>query len=153
VHAAPEGHEGQGDRPLSSVGSRDVAIGACAASALVHAVLAPEHFSEHPLVAVFFAAATGTLLLLALALTRPWLSLAPPVGAALFAALIVAYPLVHVFTHEGTDALGIGTKVVEAAGLIACLRAGRDAQAPLAPLDVVTGVFAAMILLSFGHHH
>jgi len=119
----------------------------------VHAVLAPEHFSEHPLVALSFAAATGALLLLALALTRPWLRWAPPLGAVLFAALIAAYPLVHVFTHEGTDALGVGTKVVEAAGLLACLRAGRDAETPLAPLDVITGVFAAMILLSFGHHH
>jgi hypothetical protein len=154
VHAAPEGHEGDGDRALSSVGARDVAIGACAASALVHAVLAPEHFSEHPLVALSFAAATGVLLLLALALTRPWLRWAPPEGAALFAALIVAYPLVHVFTNEGTDALGIGTKLVEAVGLVACLRAARDNEtAPLAPLDVITGVFAAMILLSFGHHH
>ncbi len=119
----------------------------------MHAVLAPEHFSEHPLVALSFAAATGALLLLALALTRPWLRWAPPLGAVLFAALIAAYPLVHVFTHEGTDALGVGTKVVEAAGLLACLRAGRDAETPLAPLDVITGVFAAMILLSFGHHH
>jgi hypothetical protein len=150
VNAAPESH---GDRPLSSVGSRDVAIGACAASALVHAVLAPEHFSDHPIVAVSFAVATGALLLLALALTRPWLSWVPVVGAALFGALILAYPLVHVFTHEGTDALGVGTKAVEAVGLIACLRAGRNTEAPLAPLGVITGVFAAMILLSFGHHH
>jgi hypothetical protein len=142
-----------GDRPLSAVQARDVAIAACAASALVHAVLAPEHFSDHPLVAVSFALAAGALLLLALALTRPWLSWAPAVGAALFGALIVAYPLVHLFTHEGTDALGVGTKVVEAAGLVACLRAGGDTETPLAPLDVITGVFAAMILLSFGHHH
>lgn len=119
----------------------------------MHAVLAPEHFSDHPLVAISFAAAACALLWLALALTRPGLRWAPVGGAALFAALIAAYPLVHLVTNEGTDALGVGTKLVEAAGLVACLRSVRDHDASFAPLDVITGVFVAMILLSFGHSH
>jgi hypothetical protein len=144
-----------GARPagIAGVRPRDVAIGASAASALVHAVLAPEHFSDHPLVAVSFALAAGALILLALALTRPWLRWAPLAGAALFAALIAAYPLVHLYTNEGTDALGIGTKLVEAAGLVACLRSVANRKSSLAPIDVITGVFVGMILLSFGHHH
>lgn len=86
-------------------------------------------------------------------MTRPWLSWAPGAGAILFAALIVAYPLVHAITNEGTDALGIGTKLVEAVGLVACLRSFRATETAFAPVDVITGVFVGMILLSLGHHH
>jgi hypothetical protein len=116
-------------------------------------VLVPEHFSDHPVVATLFAVAAVALVSFALALTRPWLGWAPAVGAVLFAALIVSYPLVHAVTNEETDALGIGTKIIEAAGLVACLRSFRASQTSLAPLDVITGVFVAMILLSFGHSH
>jgi hypothetical protein len=145
--------EENADRPLGAVRARDVAVAACAASALVHAVLAPEHFSDHPLVAISFAVAACALLWLALALTRPGLRWAPLGGAVLFAALIVAYPVVHLFTDEGTDALGVGTKLVEAVGVVACLRSVRDQETSFAPIDVITGVFVAMILLSFGHDH
>jgi hypothetical protein len=119
----------------------------------VHAVLAPEHFSSHPVVATLFLVATVALILFALALARPWLRWAPVAGAVLFAALIVSYPLVHEITNERTDALGIGTKLIEAAGLVACLRSVRKLETSLAPIDVITGVFVGMILLSFGHKH
>jgi hypothetical protein len=153
VHAAPERHEGDDDRALSSLGARDVAITAAAASALVHAVLAPEHFSAHPVVATLFVVATVALVVFSLALTRPWVRWAPGFGAFLFAALIVSYPLVHAITNEATDALGIGTKLIEAAGLVACLRSFRSSETSLAPIDVITGVFVGLILLSFGHKH
>lgn len=153
VRAASEGHEGEGDRPLSSVRPRDVAITAAAASALVHAVIAPEHFSDHPVVATLFVVATVALILFALALARPWLRWAPPAGAVLFALLIVSYPLVHAITNEAIDALGIGTKLIEAAGLVACVRSVRKLETSFAPIDVITGVFVGMILLSFGHKH
>jgi hypothetical protein len=138
---------------LGSVGPRDVAITAAATSALVHAVLAPEHFSDHPVVASLFVVATVALVLLSLALTRPWLRWAPIAGAVLFVVLILSYPLVHAITNEAWDALGIGTKLIEAAGVVACLTSVRKLETSLAPLDVITGVFVGMILLSFGHNH
>ena len=137
----------------ASVRPRDVAIAACAASALVHAALVPAHYGAQPFAAVSFAAASAALLALALALTRPTLQLAPLGGAVLFASLIVAYPVVHAFTGEGIDALGIGTKLVEGVGLVASLLSIRDPETAIPPLDVITGVFIAMVLLSFGHHH
>ncbi len=111
------------------IGARELTIGALTTSAVVHAVLVPQHTDE-PLLAAAFA-------------------------AALFASLLVAYPIVHYLTDGEVQALDIGTKFVEAVGLLAALNAGDDEDVSFAPLTVIVGVFLAVLLVSIsgGHHH
>ena len=137
-----------GERPLTR---RDGVIAASVTSAIVHGFLVREHASE-PLLAVSFALATGALAALAYALTRPAFRWAPPAAAALFAALLVAYPLVTLANGEGFDALGIATKAVEAAGLGAALTIRTESRS-FGSADVVVGVLVALLLLSLGHSH
>lgn len=136
------------------VGARELTIGALTTSAIVHAVLAPQHTDQLLLAAAFAAVALGAVLVAA-ALTRPSLRLAPPSATGLFASLLVAYPVVHYFTDGEVQALDVGTKIVEAIGLVASLRAGEDDQVDLAPLTVIVGVFLGVLLVSVsgGHHH
>jgi hypothetical protein len=145
--------EARGVRRIG-IGARELTIGALTTSAVVHAVLVPQHTSE-PLLAASFAAATVAAALLAFALTRPSLRFAPALAAALFASLLVAYPIVHLLTDGEVQALDIGTKFVEAVGLLAALNAGDDEEVSFAPLTVIVGVFLAVLLVSIsgGHHH
>jgi hypothetical protein len=137
-----------GERTLTR---RDGAIAACVISAIVHGFLVREHASE-PLLAVSFALATAALAVLAYALTRPTFRWAPPAAAALFAALLVAYPVVTLANGERFDALGIATKAVEAVGLGASLTIRGESRS-FGSADVVVGVLVALLLLSLGHSH
>ncbi len=136
------------------VGARELTIGALTASAVVHAVLVPQH-TEEPFLAVSFALAAIGAVVVGVLLTRPGLTWAPYLAAALFASLLVAYPVVHLINGEPVQALDIGTKVVEAVGLLAALRARDDEELGFAPLTVIAGVFLALLMVSVtgGHHH
>ena len=136
------------------VGARELTIGTLTTSAVVHAVLVPQHTDE-PVLAVMFALATLGAVLVAVALTRPGLRWAPYLAAALFASLLFAYPVVHLINGEPVQALDVGTKVIEAVGLLAALRARHDEELGFAPLTVIAGVFLALLLVSVtgGHHH
>jgi hypothetical protein len=147
-------------RPRSSdnwlgIGARELTIGALTASAVVHAVLVPQHLGEEPFLGISFALATLAAVLVGVALTRPGLTWAPYLAAALFASLIVAYPVVHLISGEAVQALDVGTKVVEAVGLLAALRARDDDELGVAPVTVIAGVFLALLMVSVsgGHHH
>jgi hypothetical protein len=153
-----EAHQNPTDEGRSKsrigIGARELTIGALTTSAVVHAVLVPQHTSE-PLLAAAFAAATVAAALLAFALTRPALRFAPALAAGLFASLLVVYPIVHYLTDGEVQALDIGTKFVEGVGLLAALNAGDDEDVSFAPLTVIVGVFLAVLLVSIsgGHHH
>jgi hypothetical protein len=136
------------------IGLRELTIGALTTSAVVHAVLVPQHTDE-PLLAAAFAAATVAAVLVAAALARPALRLAPILAAALFASLLVAYPVVHYLTDGDVQRLDVGTKIVEGIGLLAALNARDDEEVGFAPLTVIVGVFLALLLVSVsgGHHH
>jgi hypothetical protein len=137
------------------IGARELTIGALTTSAVVHAALAPEHLREQAVLGVLFILATIGAVLVALALTRPAFRWAPYLAAALFASLIVAYPIAHLINGEPVQALDIGTKVVEAVGLLAALRARRDDELGFAPVTVIAGVFLALLMVSVsgGHEH
>jgi hypothetical protein len=101
--------------------SRDVVVVACAVSAGIHVALV----REHPLP---FATAAAVLALLAVLVTfRPGRAVSGA-AAATFAGLLVAYglavttgvPLLHP-APEPVDGLGLFTKAVEAAGLLAAV--------------------------------
>jgi hypothetical protein len=128
------------DSSWLGIGARELTIGALTTSAVVHAVLVPQHTDE-PLVAA--------------ALARPALRFAPILAAALFASLLVAYPIVHYLTDGDVQRLDVGTKIVEAVGLLAALNARDDEEVGFAPLTVIVGVFLAVLLVSVsgGHHH
>jgi hypothetical protein len=137
------------------IGARELTIGALTTSAIVHAVLVPQHLGGEPFLGISFALAAVGAVLVGVALTRPGLTWAPYLAAALFASLLVAYPIVHLITGEAVQALDIGTKVVEAVGLLAALRARHDEELGFAPLTVIAGVFLALLMVSVsgGHHH
>jgi hypothetical protein len=146
-----ERHEGL----WSALGSRAVAIGALATSAVVHAALVFEH-SDELLFAGAFGAAALSAAIAALALTRVELTLAPVGAAALLGGLLLAYPLVSAASGDHVDALGLATKSVEAIGLLAALRARGDRDASLAPVTAIAGFLLAFLLLSVaggGHTH
>jgi hypothetical protein len=142
------------DSSWLGIGARELTIGALTTSAVVHAVLVPQHTDE-PLLAAAFAAATVAAVLVAAALARPVLRFAPILAAALFASLLVAYPIVHYLTDGDVQRLDVGTKIVEAVGLLAALNARDDEEVGFAPLTVIVGVFLALLLVSLsgGHHH
>jgi hypothetical protein len=145
---AEQGIRRVGERPLTR---RDVAVAACVTSAVVHVFLVREHASE-PLLAVSFALAVGALVGLAYVLTRPSGAWAPSAAAALFATLIVAYPVVTVAGGDGFDALGFATKAVEAVGLGAALTSRGESRS-FGSVDVLLGVMIGLLLLSLGHTH
>jgi Kef-type K+ transport system membrane component KefB len=105
--------------------ARQLLVLACAASAGVHFALAPEHWRESAISGVAFAASAVALAACAVALDRlPRSRLAVTAAAVLLAGLLGAYLLTR-FTAmppladhaEPVDAVGVATKVVEAAGL------------------------------------
>lgn len=137
------------------IGARELTIGTLTTSAVVHAVLVPQHLSEEPFLGISFALAALAAVLVGVLLTRPELTWAPYLAAALFASLLAAYPVVHLINGEPVQALDIGTKVIEAVGLLAALRARDDDELGFAPLTVIAGVFLALLMVSVtgGHHH
>ena len=139
----------QHDRTLTT---RDAAIIACVTSAVVHAALVPDHVTEEPLIGSLFCAAAAALVVAAVALARPALRPAPVAAAAVFAALLVAYPVTLVVQGDGIDALGVGTKAVELIGLGAAVRSRGHVESS-ASVDVLAGVVVALLLLSLGHSH
>lgn len=146
-----EPHEGS----LDGLGSRTVAIGALTTSSVVHAALVFLH-TEDPLYAIAFGAAAIAAALVALVLSQPARAYGPPLAAVLLGSLLLAYPLVYAASGDEVDLLGIGTKVVEAVGLLAALRAKGDRDVSLAPVTVITGFLLAFLLLSVGgggHQH
>jgi hypothetical protein len=102
--------------------SRDVLIVACAVSAGVHAALVPDHLA-FVVVAVVLAGLAA-----ALARGRGSENLVLDAAAVLLGGLIAAYvlavttgvPLLHP-EPERVDGLGLVTKGIEAAGLLAAL--------------------------------
>jgi hypothetical protein len=136
------------------IGARELTIGTLTTSAVVHAVLVPQHTGE-PVLAVLFALATLGAVGLGVLLTHPGLTWAPYLAAAFFASLLLAYPVVHLINGEPVQALDIGTKVIEAVGLLAALRARDDDELGFAPVTVIAGVFLALLMVSVtgGHHH
>jgi hypothetical protein len=130
---------------------RDVAIAACAASGLVHAWLVSVHLDE-PLLAASFAAAVVGAAAVGYALTRPDLRAARVGAAALFAALLAAYPVGLLATDDPVDGLGLGTKAVEAIGLVAALRSSTRTDS-FGSADALVGFIVAVLLLSLGHDH
>ena len=146
-------HEARSARRIG-IGARELTIGALTTSAVVHAVLVPQHTDE-PLLAAAFASATLAAALVAAALTRPALRFGPPLAVGLFASLLVAYPVVHYYSGGEVQPLDIGTKFVEAVGLLAALNARDDEEVSFAPLTVIIGVVLALLLVSLsgGHQH
>jgi drug/metabolite transporter (DMT)-like permease len=147
------GAEPQGSRVAAPlVTRRDVIIAAAVTSAFVHAWLVVEHRSE-TLLAGSFALAVVALIAVAHALTRPALRWAPPAAAALFASLLVAYPVVTLAGGDEFDVLGIATKAVEATGLVASLTLGGESRS-FGSADAVLAVLVGLLLVSFaGHSH
>ena len=135
------------------IGARELTIGTLTTSAVVHAALTPEHLREEPVLGVLFILATVGCVLVAIALTRPAFTWAPYLAAALFASLLLAYPVAHLIDGEAVRALDIGTKVIEAVGLFAALRARRDDELGFAPVTVIAGVFLALLMVSVTGGH
>ena len=136
---------------MSRPTARDAAIVACAGSALVHSWLAAVHIDER-LLAASFALAAVALAGAGAALTDPRLRAAPVAAAGLFAALLVAYPLVTLLGDDRVDALGVATKALEAVGLTAAVAARRRTES-FGSLDALVGAGLGMLLLSLGHAH
>ena len=138
------------------IGARDVAIGALAASAIVHAALAPQHTDELVLTFAFAGAAVASAVV-AYGLARPDFRYGRALAGLLFASLLVAYPVVHLVTDEPVQRLDLMTKAVEVIGLLAVLRADPDEAPSLAPAAVIAGVFLGFLVLGLGggteHHH
>ncbi len=130
-----------------ALGARTIAIGALATSAVVHSALVFDH-SDELLLAGAFAAAAIAAAAVAFALTRLELTLAPVAAAVLLASLLLAYPLFYTASGDHVDALGLGTKSVEAVGLLAALRARGDRDTSLAPVTAIAGFLLAFLLLS-----
>jgi hypothetical protein len=102
----------------------------CAASAGVHAVLAPAHFRETPPLGLGFRASAIALAAVAIALDRrPESTKARHVAALLLGALILAYAATRVAAvpflgehKESLDAVGVVTKLFEALGLTLAIK-------------------------------
>jgi len=107
--------------------ARDVLVVACAISAGIHAALTPAHFAEGAGAGVAFAIATVLLAALVVGLTvdrHGWIAAA--VAGAVLAGLIASYVVVTTlglpWLHpepEALDGLALGTKAIEAVGLLA----------------------------------
>jgi hypothetical protein len=110
---------------------RDLVILACAISAGIHGALAPDHFADGLGPGLGFVAATVLLAACATALTvRPASELAVTGAAFVLAGLLASYllattiglPILHP-EPEAVDGVGLATKAIEAAGLLAALGA------------------------------
>jgi hypothetical protein len=105
----------------------DVVVLVCAVSAGIHGALAPDHFADGTGAGVGFVAATLALAALVIALTlRPTSQVMVAGAAAVLAGLAGAYllasttglPVLHP-EPEAVDGLGLATKSIELAGLLA----------------------------------
>jgi hypothetical protein len=142
--------EGTGAEPR--LGTHDATIAALVASAVVHAWLAQEHVDERLLATAFGAAALAAAAVAFLLARRA--PLAPRLAVLLLGALLLAYPAVHVLADDHVDALDLATKAIETVGFVAALQLHGGEDAPLAPVDVLVGVFVGALLLSaLGHAH
>jgi hypothetical protein len=134
------------------LGAVDVVIASLVTSAVVHLWLIPQHLDEVVLAAGFGAAAVAaaaTAYLVARGAT-----FAPRLVVILLGALLLAYPFAHVVRDEHVDVLDLVTKTVEAVGFVTALSLRSGEDAPLAPVDVLVGVFIGALLLSaLGHGH
>jgi hypothetical protein len=133
--------------------TRTLVVGACGVSAGLHGALCAVHARELPLHAAAFLTAAFALTLTALVLAfRPELGEGPVAAAALFAALLVAYPLAR---HEGFGAAAGISKVVEAAGLGLSVRLWRLRSPVTEPGVAVVFLLCAAggIMLGGGHAH
>ncbi len=101
----------------------------CLSSAAVHAVLAPEHLRERPLLGAGFAAAAALLLLAAVAVVRGSTRVLLPT-AWLLIALVAAYAAVLPFEGEPVTRLALATKAIELVGVGAALTAAGRRVAP-----------------------
>jgi hypothetical protein len=99
-----------------------------AASAGVHATLAPVHAAESPLLGALFALSALGLAGVALSIDRVPGRAPPAIAVLLLGSVLGAYAATRVaslppLTHrEPVDALGAATKLVEATGLVLALR-------------------------------
>ena len=103
----------------------DLVILTCAISAGIHGALVRDHFEEGTGAGLGFVAATISLAVLAVVLTREPRQAALLATAAVFAGLIASYALVVTsgfpVLHpepEAVDALALFTKAIEASGLV-----------------------------------
>lgn len=138
---------------LSRLNPRTTAIAACGVSAGIHAALFAVHMRGLPVHAAAFLTAALALGLAAFLLAlRPDLREGPALAAALFAALIVAYPI---FRHEPVDFVAVLSKSSEAVGLVASVRLLRPR--PAAPVPGIVSIFllctALGLMLGGGHAH
>lgn len=125
---------------------RRLLVAACGVSAGFHAALVPAH-GDIPEVSALFAASALVLLALALAIERGSGASALLAAAVVLTGLIAAYaasrltvvwPLDH---REPLDALGVNTKLFEAAGLALALRLLQIQRAAAkVPLGEIQGV-------------
>jgi hypothetical protein len=133
-------------RPRRGTATRLLVL-ACAASAGAHAGLVPEHLHEAPRLGAAFIVAVGLLIAAGAALlARPADRRVARAAAVLMAGLIVAWavsrttgiPLLQPDPEE-VDAVGVVTKLVEAAGLwlAAWLSQSPDGRMPSAIEEVV----------------
>jgi hypothetical protein len=114
--------------------ARDVVALACAASAGIHAALAPAHFAEGRAAGVAFVASAGLLAVVAVEIRRPSDRVVPLAAVLVLGGLLASYvaattsgvPLVHP-DPEPVDGLALATKAIEAVGLLAALRVGAPA--------------------------
>jgi hypothetical protein len=135
------------------IDTRTGTVAACGASAGLHGALFAVHAGELPLHSAAFLTAALLLALAGLAVAyRPDAGAGPAFAAALFAALLVAYPLAR---HEPFDAIAGVAKAVEVVGLVLSLRLLRLRPAVGEPGIVVVFLIcaAAGIMLGGGHGH
>jgi hypothetical protein len=119
---------GRGRRLISLTAlERDVLVVACAISAGIHAALTPGHFAESAGAGLGFAVAAALLAGLVVGLTvYPDGAVAVAGAGAILAGLLASYalattvglPLLHP-EPESVDDLALGTKAIEAVGLLA----------------------------------
>jgi hypothetical protein len=140
-----------GRKPMIDI--RTATVAACGVSAGLHGALFAVHAGELPRHAAAFL--TAALLLSGVGLVvalRPAAREGPALAAALFAALLVAYPLAR---HEPFDAVAAIAKAVEGVGLVLSLRLLRVASSTAEPGTFVVFAIcgAAGIMLGGGHGH
>lgn len=132
---------------------RTVAIAACGVSGGIHAALFALHADELPLHAAAFLTAALLLGLAGLVLARrPTVRDGPLAAAALFAALVLAYPLA---AHEPFDAVAGIALGVEGVGLLASLALLRPRRARAEPgiVSIFLLCVALGLMLGGGHAH
>jgi hypothetical protein len=119
---------------------RDALVVSCAVSAGVHGALVAEHLAEGAGAGAGFAVATVALAACVVVLTRRATRPVVLVSGLLLAGLLASYalatttglPLLHPEV-EPVDGLALGTKAVEALGLVAALGLLHDGRRSRAP--------------------